>query len=54
MAAPMKGGRRRLRVGERTVPPIFDVLGEERMTQRQRENLELAFWIGVISVDRNI
>jgi hypothetical protein len=30
------------------------VPGEEGMTRRQRENLELAFWIGVISVELSL
>ena len=35
---------------EEAVLPIFDALSEEAMTQLQRENLQLAFLIGGISV----
>ena len=32
-------------------PPTFDLSSEEAMTRRQRENLYLVFWIGVVSVE---
>jgi hypothetical protein len=44
-----------LSVGERLPSRPFSTCPvREGMTRRQRENLELAFWIGVISVELSL